>query len=160
MSGESSRATIPSNPRFRPKDLGLTIWADVKHGQDIARVVAFNQTVSIVEPAASLFDPQVIFAYLVVGAALLGGAYLVFVNFIAKPQPKKRRVTTVKPVVVERSSTEPQAAYEDEWIPAIHKTKAQSRRSGASTPLSGGEATSGAESGTEKAARRKKSARK
>lgn len=148
--GANLTAPFRVHSEFKPKDLGLTIWADLKNGAQLTRVIAFNSTVSVVEPAASWFDPQVLFAYLVVSAALLGGAYLAFTTFVAPPKSKKRRVVST-PVVVE--ATPEKGKYEEDWIPAIHKAK--TRRSGANTPASGGEATSGAESGPEKTRRRK-----
>jgi translocon-associated protein subunit alpha len=43
--------------RFRPQDVGLTIWANLKDAAgDMHRLIAYNSTVTVVEPAASIFD--------------------------------------------------------------------------------------------------------
>jgi hypothetical protein len=43
--------------RFRPQELGLTIWANLKDAAGgVHRVVAYNETVTVVEPVGSLFD--------------------------------------------------------------------------------------------------------
>lgn len=45
--------------RFRPKDIGLTVWANLQDVQkDTHRFVALNSTVSVVEPQGSWFDLQ------------------------------------------------------------------------------------------------------
>lgn len=147
-----------TDTRLRSQEHGLTVWIDLKHGKDLHRVTAFNSTVSVVEPATSWFDPQVIFMYLVVGAALIGGAYLAFTMYFAPTQKTRKGRTHAKaaPAVVEGSVSDSGKGFDEDWIPAQHKkrTPAGTPRIGTPGVVSGGEA-SGAESGPEKARRRK-----
>lgn len=152
--------------RFRPQELGLTVWVDVKNGNEISRVTAFNQTVSIVEPPSSWFDPSVLFIYLVLGAALFGGAYAAFNMYFAAPQKKGRRSAAKAAAPVEAADVADSGkAYQEDWIPVQHlgKKKGGRRTDGASSAgegfTSGGEgATSGGEvSGAEGKTRRRKS---
>lgn len=150
-------------PRLRSQEHGLTVWVDLKHGKELHRVTAFNSTVSVVEPATSWFDPQVIFMYLIVAGALIGGAYLAFTLYFA-PQQKTRKGSRknakAAPAVVEGVvSDSGKGVYDEDWIPAQHKKRTPAGTPRTGTPVvpvvSGGEATSGAESGPEKARRRK-----
>jgi hypothetical protein len=76
--------------RLRSAEHGLTVWVDLKHGKELHRVTAFNSTVSVVEPATSWFDPQVIFMYLIVITALLGAGYFAFTTYFAPPQKSRK----------------------------------------------------------------------
>lgn len=150
--------------RFRPQELGLTVWVDLKNDKELTRVTAYNQTVNIVEPAQSWFDPQVIFMYLIVGAALIGGAYAVFQSYFVSPQQKKKRRGGKRAVASTPSESAASGAdakpYDDAWIPQEHLKKrgAKAGRSDGEGFTSGGEATSGAEaSGPEGKSRRRKS---
>ncbi|BEI91936.1 uncharacterized protein CcaverHIS019_0407560 [Cutaneotrichosporon cavernicola] len=152
--GANFTAPYNLNSELRSQEHGLTVWIDLKHGKELHRVTAFNSTVSIVEPATSWFDPQVIFMYLVVGATLIGAGYLAFTMYFEQPKKTRkgaRKHAKAAPAVVEGSvSDSGKGAYDEDWIPAQHK-----RRVKGDAATSGGEATSGAESGPEKARRRR-----
>ena len=137
--------------------------------KDLVPITAFNQTVSIVEPPASWFDPGLLFLYLILGTALLGGAYAAYQAFFVPKDKKGARGTKVKKTVVP-ANTEKKAypdvkPYEEEWIPEQHlKSRASKlqRKDGKAGAIggeeltSGGEATSGAESATEVKAKKGK----
>lgn len=159
------------SPRFKPQELGLTVWVDVKHGNELSRVTAFNSTVSIVEPASSWFDPAALFIYLVLGAALLGGAYLGFQSYFGdNTSGKKKRSSAAKrataapvPVAVNPDGK----AYDEDWIPQQHTKKSGKKSLGGASSggeglTSGGEGvTSGGEaSGAEGKTRRRKTGKK
>jgi hypothetical protein len=122
-------------------------------------VTAYNQTVSIVEPAQSWFDPQALFLYLIVGAALVGGAYFAFQSYFVAPQQKKKRRGGAKRAVattVEDVAPVDAKKFDEDWIPTAHLNKKKLRSDGEGF-TSGGEATSGAEaSGPEGKSRRRK----
>ncbi|TXT11570.1 uncharacterized protein COLE_01980 [Cutaneotrichosporon oleaginosum] len=151
--GANFTAPYNLNSELRSAEHGLTVWVDLKHGKELHRVTAFNSTVSVVEPATSWFDPQVILMYLIVGAALLGAGYFAFTTYFAPPKKTRkgaRKHAKAAPAVVEGTiSDTAKGAYDEDWIPAQHKRRT---KDGAT---SGGEATSGAESGPEKARRRR-----
>ncbi|WVR07053.1 hypothetical protein IAU60_004092 [Kwoniella sp. DSM 27419] len=161
VSGANFSAPYTVHSEFRPQELGLTVWVDLKEGgtTDLHRVTALNQTVSVVEPASSWFDPQLLFLYLVIGTALLGGAYAAYQSFFA-PQPTKKgkRVRSEKVqkavVVNDKPSQYPDVKpYEEEWIPESHlksrQPKLKKRNVGGASSgddlLSGGDVTSGGE---------------
>jgi hypothetical protein len=92
--------------------------------------------------------------YLIVITALLGAGYFAFTTYFAPPQKSRkgpRKHAKAAPAVVEGTiSDSGKGVYDEDWIPAQHK-----RRTKADGATSGGEATSGAESGPEKARRRR-----
>ena len=125
------------------------------------QITALNQTVSIVEPTGSWLDPQLGFLYLVLTAALFGGAYAIYNPFIESQTKGKKPTGTkrVKAVTVptEKKSYPVVKPYEEEWIPEQHlknrASKLKKRESGVSggedLTTSGGEATSGPDSAPE-----------
>ncbi|KAL7418486.1 hypothetical protein Q5752_006944 [Cryptotrichosporon argae] len=175
IAGANFSAPFNLHSEFRPQELGLTVWVDVRSASganaELHRLVAYNQTVSIVEPAASWLDPSLLFLYVLVSTALAGGAYAAYKAFFPdakrKAASKARRVARgdaptrdgkVK-VVVPGDNKEQYPAvkpYEEEWIPEQHlRSRAgKVRKDGGAT--SGEELTSGGESGPEGKARRRK----
>lgn len=130
-------------------------------------MTALNQTVSIVEHPTSWLDPGLLFLYLIVGTALLGGAYAAYQTFLAPkgkkgtkaPRPKK----AVVPAAQEKKTYPDVKPYEEEWIPEQHlksrASKLKKKDGGVSAGeelMSGGEVTSGAESPSEGKTRRRK----
>lgn len=155
-------------PRFRPQELGLTVWVNLAESDSkaIHHLTAFNSTISITEPTAGIFDFQLLSLYLILASALSGLGYMLY-NMYLKPKPKKRVIRkaliTTKDTIDKNGNeiiSTTVKPYEEEWIPEQHlksrqnKVKGRSGRGGASSGgegfTSGGEMTSGAEtSGTE-----------
>lgn len=149
----------------------MTVWVNIAEsgGKDLVPITACNQTVSVVEPPASWFDPVLLILYLILGAALLGGAYLAYDAFLA-PKGKKgskgvRVKKTVVPAQQEKKVYPDVKPYEEEWIPEQHlknrasklkKKEGTSAVPGTEELTSGGEATSGAESGPDGKTRKRK----
>ena len=116
-------------------------------------VTALNQTVSVVEPAATWYDPQLLFLYVLLTTAFASGIYYAYNTFWAPP-PKKSGSRRAKAKAVVPADTKDQAypnvkPYEEDWIPAEHLKARQTKlkkRSGAGAASSGGEdVTSGGE---------------
>lgn len=109
-------------------------------------VTAMNQTVSVVEPPASWFDPGLIFVYAVITALLAGGAYWAYQIF-SPPPPKKRAPRKVKAVVpAEKGNDYPNVkAYDEDFIPKEHLKNRASKLKKEGGTTSGGEMTSGDE---------------
>ncbi|WWC89295.1 uncharacterized protein L201_004216 [Kwoniella dendrophila CBS 6074] len=174
VAGSNLSAPYQVYSEFKPQELGLTVWVNlidsssdvVKSAQVPHQITAMNQTVSIVEPTSTWFDPGLLFLYLVLSTALLGGAYAIYQQFFAPTPTKKtkQQQRKVKAVVAsEDKSVYPNVKpYEEEWIPESHlknrssKLKKKNNKSGNITSdnelqaTSGGEVTSGGEaSGTE-----------
>ncbi|WVQ67614.1 uncharacterized protein L199_005817 [Kwoniella botswanensis] len=167
VAGSNLSAPYQVYSEFRPQELGLTVWVNLQDTSDASKGVhqltAMNQTVSVVEPTSSWFDPSLLFLYLILSTALLGGAYAVYQTFFSTPTSKKggqkKKVKAVVPA--EQKSVYPNVKpYEEDWIPESHLKNRQSKLKKKSTTaggassgdelLSGGEVTSGNEaSGTE-----------
>ncbi|KAK8864431.1 hypothetical protein IAR55_001679 [Kwoniella newhampshirensis] len=173
VAGSNFSAPFQVYSEFRPQEIGLTVWVDVSETgtKDLHRITALNQTVSVVEPAASWFDPQLLFLYFVITTALLGGAYAAYQAFFvptAKGKGGKKKSglggsKKVKAIVPKEGATEyPDVKpYEEEWIPE-HLLKSKQtkmkKKGGPGGASSGGEeVTSGGEaSGTEGKIRKRK----
>ncbi|WWD17271.1 hypothetical protein CI109_101711 [Kwoniella shandongensis] len=181
VAGSNFSAPFSAYSEFRPQEIGFTVWVDVSETgtKDLHRITALNQTVSVVEPAASWFDTQLLFLYLVLTAALLGGAYAAYQAFFAPDAKSKGKKKSglgpkkVKAVVPNESATDyPNVKpYEEEWIPEHllknKQTKLKKKggpggaSSGGEEVTSGGEITSGGEaSGTEGVKIRKRKGKK
>lgn len=158
--------------RFRPQEIGLTVWVNLAETgtRDIFPVTALNQTVSIVEKPASWFDAQLLFLYVIISAALAGGAYAAYNTYFNAGQKRSgkggsgpRKVKAVVAADPKDQAYPNVKPYEEDWIPQHHlKSRTSKVRkgdgavSGSEDVTSGGEATSGAESGPEGSARRRK----
>ncbi|KAK9774224.1 hypothetical protein SCAR479_09088 [Seiridium cardinale] len=129
---------------MNPQDLRLQLGAVVTtQGGDIYQVGISNQTVSIVEAPTSIFDPQIIFLYLVLGSAFAGASYFVYKTYIEAffPQAKKTRAPKKAKIVEkeplsggEGAATGTDKGYDASWIPSDHINRPTAKRvkSGAS----------------------------
>jgi hypothetical protein len=167
----ASRARLTS--RFRPQELGLTVWVNLAEpgSKDIHPVTALNQTINVVEPASSWFDPQALFLYFLLTSALAGGLYYAYNSFFAPPVKKGgNKVRKAKAVVpAEKGKQYPDVRpYEEEWIPAEHlksrqhklKKRGGAASSGGEEVTSGGDLTSGGETSGAEIRKSKKKGKK
>ncbi|KAL5119946.1 Increased recombination centers protein 22 [Pleosporales sp. CAS-2024a] len=141
---------------MHPQDLRLQLVAVLRDQQNsVYTVPVYNGTVTVVEPAASFFDPQIIFLYLVVLGVFGGISYFVYNTWIATffPQKKGRGKggerakksslgsKTVDPAdqvaVVGADGpavTSGSKAYDESWIPASHLQRPEAKRVRSGTP--------------------------
>ncbi|KAI4601773.1 hypothetical protein KJ359_010637 [Pestalotiopsis sp. 9143b] len=129
---------------MNPQDLRLNLGAVVStQGGNIFQVGVTDQKVSIVEAPTSIFDPQIIFLYLVLGAAFAGTSYFVYKTYIEaffpqakKPRaPKKAKVVESEPLSSGGEGVATGAEkYDESWIPQDHVNRPVAKRvkSGAS----------------------------
>ncbi|CZR65456.1 probable signal sequence receptor alpha chain [Phialocephala subalpina] len=158
--GEKSTVSYSFTNDLHPQDLRLNLVAVVTNQAGaVYQVVAYNETVSVVEPATSIFDPQIIFLYLFLLAAFAGTLYFVYKTWIEALFPQTKRGGkggerakrssggTKKAVPVDEqvsvigadgpavtTGAEAQKAYDESWIPEHHLKKPAAKRvqSGAS----------------------------
>lgn len=158
--GEKQSLPFTFTIDLNPQDLRLNIIAVVgSTAGAVYQVQAYNETVTVVEPATSIFDPQIIFLYLFILAAFTGTLYFVYQTWIEPlfPQTKRggkggeraRRSTagTKKAAPVEEqisvvgadgpavtTSALAGKAYDESWIPEHHLNRPVAKRvkSGAS----------------------------
>ncbi|GAM90610.1 hypothetical protein ANO11243_086550 [Dothideomycetidae sp. 11243] len=115
--GESESFTYTFANEMHPQDLTLRLSAVVQSGNVMYTYNFFNQTVSVVEAPTSIFDPQIIFLYLILAASFGGTCYFIYNTWFTTFFPKSRkggkggerakkssggskRVDNVKPVAV------------------------------------------------------------
>jgi hypothetical protein len=135
---------------LRPQDLRLNLGAVVTDAEGNAYTLqAFNETVSVVEPDTSLFDPQIIFLYLVLLAGFGGTCYFIYSTWITTLFPQKRRggkggeratrssggtkkVDPADQVSILGADGPAVAsgakAYDESWIPAHHINRPDAKR--------------------------------
>jgi len=131
---------------FKPQDMRLELWVEYTAGGQPYTIQAFDSVVSIVEPPASIFDPQLILTYLIILAVFGGVGYLAYASYF--PQKKKRTIPT-PPAPVETKATTT-SGYQEEWIPE-HHLKTRVRKARGTSAMSSGD-----ESGQEKLSKNKK----
>lgn len=139
-----------------PQDLKLNLAAVITDIEGTAYTLqAFNETVSVVEPDTSIFDPQIIFLYLVLLAAFGGSCYFIYSTWISTLFPQKRRggkggerakksslgskkVDPADQVSVVGADgpavTSGSKAYDESWIPAHHINRPEAKRVKSSGP--------------------------
>ncbi|KAI8960101.1 hypothetical protein F5Y11DRAFT_331040 [Daldinia sp. FL1419] len=154
-------ATIPAGEKqslpysfvldMLPQDVRLQLVAVVTNSANqIFQVGVYDQTVSIVEAPTSIFDPQIIFLYLVLTTAFAGTCYFVYKTYIEALFPQTKRAPSGKPSKKSRapapsvekeplsggesSATGTDKGYDESWIPSDHINRPAARRvkSGAS----------------------------
>ncbi|SLM38345.1 Translocon-associated protein (TRAP), alpha subunit [Lasallia pustulata] len=135
---------------LHPQDLKLSLATVVSDSEGAFYTIqAFNETVSVVEPDTSIFDPQIIFLYLFLLAAFLGTCYFIYSTWITTLFPQKRRggkggerakrssgqskkVDPADQVSVVGADgpavTSSAKAYDESWIPSHHINKPEARR--------------------------------
>jgi hypothetical protein len=169
--GEAQEVPFAFTTELHPQDLRLAILAVVNtKAGNMYQIPVYNETVSVVEAPTSIFDPQIIFLYLVLLGAAAGTLYFVYKTWIEAlfPQTKRggkggeraKRSTqgTKKAVGVEDqvsvvggdgpavASGVDAKGYDESWIPDQHinRPKAKRVQSSASKKAKGG-VTSGSE---------------
>ncbi|KAI9828802.1 MAG: hypothetical protein M1832_001907 [Thelocarpon impressellum] len=156
--GQKESVAYAFTTDLQPQDLRLSLAAmltDAKGNSFTAQ--AYNETISVVEPESSIFDPQIIFLYLFLLAAFGGTAYFIYSTWISTLFPQKRggrggkggerakrssggsrRVDPADQVGVAGADgpavTSGAKAYDESWIPEHHIKRPESRRVKSGTP--------------------------
>jgi len=152
--GEQQSLPYTFSTDMNPEDLRLQLVAVVQgHDGNVYQVQAFNETVSVVEPATSIFDPQIIFLYLFLLAGFAGTLYFVYKTWIETLFPQTRKggkggerakrssggskkaVPTNEQVSVigadgpaVTTGAMAQKAYDESWIPDHHINRPTAKR--------------------------------
>ncbi|KAH8679587.1 hypothetical protein BGZ60DRAFT_234091 [Tricladium varicosporioides] len=90
--GEKQTLPFTFTNDLNPGELRLNLIAVVtsKAGA-VYQVQAYNETVSVVEAATSIFDPQIIFLYLVLLAGFSGTIYFIYKTWLEALFPQTKR---------------------------------------------------------------------
>ncbi|KJX96521.1 hypothetical protein TI39_contig617g00004 [Zymoseptoria brevis] len=149
---------------MQPRDVTLEMKVLVQRGGRVFTVKAFEEGVSVVEAPVSILDPQIIFLYLFLLAALGGVSYFIYTTYVASlfPAKPKRRSGGKDGSRAQRSSGGSKAVdsadavdvvgadgpavasgtalggkgYDESWIPAGHLQRPQAKRVGSGRPKS------------------------
>ncbi|KAF2681629.1 hypothetical protein K458DRAFT_391586 [Lentithecium fluviatile CBS 122367] len=154
--GEEQTVTYTFTTEMHPQDLRLQLVAVLQDSkQAFFTVSAFNETVSVVEAPTSIFDPQIVFLYLVLLGAFGGTVYFIYNTWITTFFPQKRRggkggerakkssggskkVDPAEQVAVVGADgpavTSGSKAYDASWIPAQHLQRPEAKRVRSGTP--------------------------
>lgn len=132
---------------MQPQDVQLNLFAFISNSAgQMFQLQAHGDTASIVEAPTSIFDPQIIFLYLVLTGVFGGTVYFVYKTWIQTLFPQAKRPKTTKKskraeVVEPASPTETtgvatgaETEFDASWIPAHHINRPVAKRvkSGAS----------------------------
>ncbi|CAF9914351.1 MAG: hypothetical protein GOMPHAMPRED_008138 [Gomphillus americanus] len=153
--GEEAILNYNFATELHPQELRLTIQSILTSDAGMIYTLnAFNETVHIVEPDASLFDPQLIFLYLMLLSLFSGSCYFIYNTWISTFFPQKRRggkggerakkssggskkVDPADQVAVVGADgpavTSGARAYDESWIPQHHLQRPESKRSKSSS---------------------------
>jgi hypothetical protein len=154
--GESETITYSFSTEMHPQNVRLQLVAILKDNKDaFYTLAAYNETVSIVEAPTSIFDPQIIFLYLVLLGVFAGTLYFVYNTWITTFFPQKKRggkggerakrssggskkVDPADQVAVVGADgpavTSGSKAYDESWIPAQHLQRPEAKRVRSGTP--------------------------
>ncbi|KKY13918.1 putative signal sequence receptor alpha chain [Diplodia seriata] len=152
----SASLTYSFQTEMHPQDLKLNLAAVVRDSKDAFYTIqAYNETVSIVEAPTSIFDPQILFLYLVLASVFAGTCYFIYNTWITTLFPQKKgrgkggeRAKTsskgtkaVDPAdqvgVVGADGpavTSGAKGFDESWIPAGHLNRPEARRVKSGTP--------------------------
>ncbi|KAG7002396.1 fructose-bisphosphate aldolase 1 [Physcia stellaris] len=148
--GEKDSISYSFTTDLQPQDLKLNLATVITDKDGTAHTMqAFNETVSVVEPDTSIFDPQIIFLYLFLLAAFLGTCYFIYSTWITTLFPQKKRggkgAERAKKSSGQSKKVDPAdqvsvigadgpavtsgaKAYDESWIPAGHLNRPEARR--------------------------------
>ncbi|KAI9736591.1 MAG: hypothetical protein M1835_003321, partial [Candelina submexicana] len=148
--GEKESLSYHFATELQPQDMRLSLAAILSDSKGAYHTVqAFNETVTIVEPETSIFDPQILFLYLFLLAAFGGVIYFIYNTWIATLFPQKRRAgkggERAKRSSGQSKKVDPAdqisvlgadgpavtsgaKAYDESWIPTHHINKPEARR--------------------------------
>ncbi|KAL8684963.1 MAG: hypothetical protein Q9218_008052, partial [Villophora microphyllina] len=146
--GESESVNYKFATELQPQDLLLNLAVVVRDEEGgVHTLQAFNETVAIVEPDTSIFDPQILFLYLFLLALFAGTCLFIYNTWIStlfpsaskKRNPSSSRARNISTKGNERDQvgaagadgpavTSGAKAYDESWIPAGHLQRPEARR--------------------------------
>ncbi|KAL8953676.1 MAG: hypothetical protein Q9222_000460, partial [Ikaeria aurantiellina] len=151
--GESESITYKFATELQPQELKLNLAVVVKDSEGVPYTLpAFNETVAVVEPDTSIFDPQILFLYLFLLSLFTATCYFIYKTWISTLFPQKKRSNIPgKDALRAKKSThgtkkvDPTEqvgvvgadgpavasgakAYDESWIPAGHLQRPEARR--------------------------------
>ncbi|KAJ4290468.1 Increased recombination centers protein 22 [Kalmusia sp. IMI 367209] len=154
--GEEQTLTYSFATEMHPQDVRLQLVAVLQDKKNAFYTVSvYNETVSIVEAPTSIFDPQIIFLYLVLLGAFGGTVFFIYNTWITTLFPQQRRggkggerakkssggskkVDPAEQVSVVGADgpavTSGSKAYDESWIPAQHLQRPEAKRIRSGTP--------------------------
>ncbi|RKF77550.1 Increased recombination centers protein 22-2 [Golovinomyces cichoracearum] len=154
QAGEKRAILFTFTTNFQPQDFRLNIAANISHREGSHQVQAFDEIVKVLDSATSIFDPQILFLYILLAASAGIFVFWAYKSWIQPLLPQTKRGTksgeqikrsnnfTETPGSSENqaravSSATGQKLYDESWIPEHHIKKTTAKRSkGGSTKKS------------------------
>ncbi|KAH0536853.1 hypothetical protein FGG08_006316 [Glutinoglossum americanum] len=153
--GEKQQLAYSFATELHPQDLRLKLDTIISDSEGTYyTMTAFNETVTVVEPETSIFDPQIIFLYIFLLAAFAGTAYFIYTTWLASLFPQQRRGKGGERAKPSRGAkkTDPagqvavpaegagadgaavttgaKTTYDESWIPELHMKKPVAKKVG------------------------------
>ncbi|KAI1135674.1 hypothetical protein F5Y05DRAFT_394080 [Hypoxylon sp. FL0543] len=151
LTGIRYEATIPAGEKqslpysfvldMQPREVRLQLLAAIGNSANqLFQVGVYDQTVNIVEAPTSIFDPQIIFLYLVLTGVFAGTCYFVYKTWIEALFPQTKRAAKPSKKVRAQpdlqsgdeasfaSGTGSDKGYDESWIPSDHLNRPTARR--------------------------------
>lgn len=154
QAGEKRTIPFAFTTNFQPQDFRLNIAANISHREGTYQVQAFDEIVKVLDSATSIFDPQILFLYILLVAFAGIFVFWAYKSWI-QPLLPQTKLSTKSGENIKRSSnvTETpgpenqaravsssatgQKLYDESWIPEHHiKKTATKRGKGTSTKKS------------------------
>jgi len=150
------------NSEFKTGELHLRLWVEYVAGEAVFRTLAFEESVTIVEPPTSIFDLKMISTYVIVtglvGVLAWFGLGTLFPSRKRKSKSKKVR-SSKSEIKADGTLSGPDTApvpgsgkYNEDWIPEHHLKARKKKPEGA---LSSGDEKSADSGGERRRGRRK-----
>ncbi|TKX22106.1 translocon-associated protein (TRAP), alpha subunit [Elsinoe australis] len=158
QAGQSESFSYSFVNEMHPQDLTLALTAIIQDTKgSVFPYQFYNQTVSVVEAPSSIFDPQIIFLYLILAAAFGGTCYFIYNTWITTFFPQKRgkgkggerakrssggskKVDPADQVSVVGADgpavSSGAQAFDQSWIPAHHLQRPEAKRVGSGSRVS------------------------
>ncbi|KAI4160375.1 MAG: hypothetical protein LQ342_005786 [Letrouitia transgressa] len=144
--GEKESISYSFATELQPQDLKLNLAVVLTDSEGAPFTFqAFNETVSVVEPDTSIFDPQIIFLYLFLLALFAGTLYFIYSTWITTLFPQKAKSGKAKKSTHGAKKVDPTdqvsvvgadgpavtsgaKAYDESWIPEGHLNRPGAKR--------------------------------
>ncbi|KAK7204840.1 hypothetical protein BZA70DRAFT_280126 [Myxozyma melibiosi] len=113
-----------------PKEYFLRIVLVIEYEGQLVQYLSYNSTVYVEDPPLSIFDPQMLFLYLILIALFGAAGYYTFTSYIQpkyfpkKKATKKRAAPAAASTVTAESAAQSTSVnakgYDESWIPEHH----------------------------------------
>ncbi|OLL23149.1 Increased recombination centers protein 22 [Neolecta irregularis DAH-3] len=122
---ESKEFSYEFNVDTRPGKVGLNLAIVFKREDQVLQKNAYNSTIPLNEPPASIFDPQMLFLYLFIATIVSGLGYYAYSTLYGSlfPDSKRKRPKKTGAVLKQKDPN----VLDEDWLP-VEKSPSLKRR--------------------------------